>query len=204
LFRVKKINLLIEFVNGKTLDLVPPMPMDKLTPVMAQVAMGLIHMHRRGVFHADLKPNNIMLGKRGEVKIIDYGLAHIKGEEKGRIQGTPEYIAPETVRAKVINERTDIYNFGATLYRLTTLKLPPSQAANAEGARLGEKAWQSMFKPVQEHNPNVPRPLCDLIHRCMAYDPEARPERIGEVYEELKSIAADLGEPVEGGTDPGV
>jgi serine/threonine protein kinase len=203
LFRVKKINLLIEFVNGKTLDLVPPMPMNKLMPVAALVAAGLVHMHRRGVFHADMKPNNIMLGKRGEVKIIDYGLAWIKGETKDRIQGTPEYIAPETVKGKVINERTEIYNFGATLYRLVTLKLPPSFAASTESVRMGEKAWKSMFKPVQEHNPNVPDEICDLIHRCMAYKAEDRPERMGDVYDELKQIADDLGEVVEGGTDPG-
>ena len=203
LFRIKKISLLIEYVNGKTLDQVPPMPMPKLAPVAAMVAAGLVHMHRRGVFHADLKPGNILMGKRGEVKIIDYGLAWIKGETKDRIQGTPEYMAPETVRSKSINERTDIYNFGATLYRLVTLKLPPSLAASTESIRMGEKAWRSMFKPVQEWNANVPEPLCDLIHRCMAYKPEDRPERMAKVYEELKQIAVDLGEAVEGGTDPG-
>ena len=51
-----------------------------------------------GVFHADLKPNNVLYGKRGEVKIIDYGLAWIKGEPKDRVQGTPEYMAPETAK----------------------------------------------------------------------------------------------------------
>lgn len=203
LFRVKKINLLIEFVNGKTLDQVPPMPMNKLTPVAAMIAAGLVHMHRRGIFHADLKPGNIMLGKRGEVKIIDYGLAWVKGETKDRIQGTPEYMAPETVRSKTINEKTDIYNFGATLYRLVTLKLPPSLAVSTESVRMGEKAWKSMFKPVQELNANVPESLCDLIHNCMAFKPDERPERMSDVYETLKQIAEELGEPVEGGTDPG-
>ncbi len=203
LFRVKKINLLIEFVNGKTLDQVPPMPMHKLMPVAAQVAAGLVHMHRRGVFHADLKPNNIMLGKRGEVKIIDYGLAWIKGETKDRVQGTPEYMAPETAKSKIVNEKTEIYNLGATLYRLVTLKLPPSFAVSTESVHMGEKAWKAMFKPVQKLNANVPESICDLIHRCLAYKPEDRPERMGEVYEEIKQIASDLGEAVEGGTDPG-
>ena len=55
------------------------------------------------------------------MKVIDYGLAWIKGEAKDRVQGTPEYMAPETVAHKLINERTDIYNFGATMYRLVTL-----------------------------------------------------------------------------------
>ena len=202
LFRVRKVNLLIEFVNGKTLDLVPPMPMVKLVPVLAQIAAGLVHMHRRNVYHGDLKPNNILYGKRAEVKIIDYGLATIKGEPKDRIQGTPEYMAPETVKSKIINEKTDIYNFGATMYRLTTLNLPPV-SASAESVRMGEKAWKERFKPVQEHNDNVPESLCDLIHACMAYKPEKRPERMNDVYETLKEISFEFGEPIEGGTDPG-
>jgi serine/threonine protein kinase len=203
LFRVRKVSLLIEFVNGKTLDQIPPMPMPKLVPVAAQVAAGLVHMHRRGVFHADLKPNNIMIGKRGEVKIIDYGLAWIKGETKDRLQGTPEYMAPETVRGKVINERTDIYNYGATFYRMVTLKLPPSMAATQESLRVNQKAWKSLFQPIQELNRNVPENLCDLIHRCLAYNPEQRPERMSDVYQEMKLISEQLGEPIEGGTDPG-
>jgi serine/threonine protein kinase len=203
LFRVRKVNLLIEYVNGKTLDQVPPMPMEKLVPVLAQIASGLVHMHRRGVFHGDMKPNNVLYGKRGEVKIIDYGLAWIKGETKDRIQGTPEYMAPETVRSKVINEQTDIYNFGATMYRLVTLKLPPSVAASTESVRMTEKAWKALFKPVTELNANVPESLCDLIHRCLEFNPDKRPERVGDVYQELKKVAETLGEMVEGGTDPG-
>jgi serine/threonine protein kinase len=161
-----------------------------------------MHMHRRGIYHADLKPNNIMLGRRGEVKILDYGLAHIKGEPTNRIQGTPEYMAPETVRSKIINERTDIYNLGATMYRLTTLQLPPSMVASAE-VRLSGKIKRETLKPVNELNRSVPDALCKLIHRCMDPVPEKRPERMGEVYEDLKLVADDLGVPLEGGTDLG-
>ena len=82
LFRVRKAHLLIEFVNGKTLDEAPPLSVPKLVLVFANVAAGLAHMHRRGVLHADMKPNNVMLARSGEVKIIDYGLAWVKGEPK--------------------------------------------------------------------------------------------------------------------------
>jgi serine/threonine protein kinase len=195
LFKVKKAEVLIEYVNGKTID-ATPVPLDQLVPVFVQVAAGLAHMHRRNVFHADLKPNNILYGKRGEVKIIDYGLAWIKGEPKDRVQGTPEYMAPETARSKVISERTDIYNFGATMYRVTTMKLPPSVMPGTESLRIGAKAFQSMLTPVQELNKAVPTRLAELIHRCLTYDPERRPERVGEVLDELKQLATDMGTPV--------
>jgi eukaryotic-like serine/threonine-protein kinase len=195
LFRVKKAEVLIEYVNGKTLD-ATLIAQDQMVVVFAQIAAGLAHMHRRGVFHADLKPNNILYGKRGEVKIIDYGLAWIKGQPKERIQGTPEYMAPETARSKVIDERTDIYNFGATMYRLTTLKLPPSTLATTESLRLNSKAFKQMLTPVEELNKATPKALCELIHRCLAFDPERRPERVGVVFDELKQIAADAGTPI--------
>jgi serine/threonine protein kinase len=153
-------------------------------------------MHRRGVFHGDLKPNNILYGKRGELKIIDYGLAWIKGEPKDRVQGTPEYMAPETSRHKVINERTDIYNFGATMYRLTTMKLPPCAMAVADTLKVGAKAFASMLTPVSELNKAAPKALCELIHWCLNYDPDKRPERMAIVLDELKQIAADAGTPI--------
>src|SRR5579884_3918623 len=86
LFRVKKVQMLIEYVNGKTLDTCPRLTVPRLVQVFKAVAEGLIHMHRRQVCHGDLKPNNILLSRAGEVKVIDFGLARIKGEAKNRVQ----------------------------------------------------------------------------------------------------------------------
>lgn len=195
LFRVKRAEVLIEYVNGKPLDAVP-VPQDQLVVVFAQIAAGLAHMHRRNVFHADLKPNNILYGKRGEVKIIDYGLAWLKGERKDRVQGTPEYMAPETVKSKVVNERSDIYNLGATMYRLTTHQLPPSVVPTADSLRMSSKVFESRLTPVGELNKGAPKALCDLIHACLAYNPEKRPTRVGEVLDALRGIAEAAGTPV--------
>ena len=125
MFRVRKAHLLIEYVNGKTLDACPPLPLPLLVQVFERVADGMVHMHRRGVYHSDLKPNNILVSRAGDVKVIDFGLARIKGEVRDRVQGTPEYIAPEQAKHRMVNERTDIYNFGATMYRMLTFRLPP-------------------------------------------------------------------------------
>jgi serine/threonine protein kinase len=193
LFRVRKVHLLIEYVNGKTLDTCPPLALPKLVQVFACVANGLAHMHRRKVYHADLKPNNIMIGRTGDVKIIDYGLAWIAGEGKNRVQGTPEYMAPEQVRDRVANERTDIYNLGATMYRMVTLRLPPCAAPQEGGGlALNAKTYQRMLKPVQELTPGVPAGMGDLIHRCLEFKPENRPERMSDVQGSLDQLIEEM------------
>jgi len=198
---IKKAKLLIEFVPGQTLDKVPLLNMAKLLRVLEKVASGLVHMHKQGVLHADLKPNNIMLGRGTNAKIIDYGLARIKSEPKDRVQGTPEYMAPETAMHKLINERTDIYNFGATMYRLVTFKLPPNVVPIAEGLELTEKTYHELLKPVQELNPGAPAGLAELIHRCLSFNALKRPERMSEVQGELDRLAdealAKLNDPDE-------
>jgi serine/threonine protein kinase len=191
LFRVKKVHLLIEYVNGKTLDVVPALSVPRLVQVFQRVASGLAHMHRRGVCHADLKPNNIMLSRTGDVKIIDFGLAWIKGEPKGRVQGTPEYMAPEQAKHGTVNEATDIYNFGATMYRLTTFRLPPSTVPSATTG-MTSKVFASLIKPVEEFNPNVPHALSALIHNCLSYNADRRPSRVSELAEKLNAMEQQL------------
>jgi serine/threonine protein kinase len=193
LFRIRKVHMLIEYVNGKTLDTCPPVRLPQLVQVFKCVADGLVHMHRRQVCHGDLKPNNILLSRTGDVKVIDYGLACIRGEEKGRIQGTPEYMAPEQTKNSVINERTDIYNLGATMYRMVTFRLPPNTAAMDEGGmRMGAKMFDRLFKPVKEFNAAAPSALCNLIHQCLAFDAAKRPERMSEVQGSLDHLVDQL------------
>lgn len=192
LFRICKVQLLIEYVNGKTLDNIPRLSIPRLVQVFAKIAAGLVHMHRRGVYHADLKPNNILLSRSGEVKIIDYGLAWIKGEDKGRVQGTPEYMAPEQARKSTANEHTDVYNLGATMYRLVTFRLPPSHLATSGSRSLDAQTFQSQLKPVEEYNPRTPQALSMLIHKCLQYHPQLRPERASEVQSVLDELVEKL------------
>ena len=188
---VKKAKLLIEFVPGETLDKAKLIKPARLLRIYEQVAAGLTHMHRRGVYHADLKPNNIMLGRGNTAKILDYGLAWIKSEPKDRVQGTPEYMAPETASHKLINERTDIYNFGATMYRLTTFKLPPPALPPMEGVKLKEKDFKANLKPVLELAPNTPPRLAQLIHACLEFDANRRPESMADVHAKLTELAEE-------------
>lgn len=188
LFRVRKVHMLLEFVNGKTLDTIPRLSVPRLVQVFEKVASALVHMHRRGVIHADLKPNNILLSRSGEVKVIDFGLAWTKGESKDRVQGTPEYMAPEQARQNIATEQSDIYNFGATMYRLVTWRLPPSTLQPG----MSSKLFAQLLHPVDEYTPSAPQELRDLIHRCLAYKPEQRPQRVSQVHEALERIVENV------------
>ncbi len=194
LFRPKKAHLLIDFVNGKTLDAVPPMSLPKQVVVFAKVAAGLAHMHRRGVWHADMKPNNVMLSRAGEVKIIDFGLAWIKGEAKNRVQGTPEYMAPETGKHKLVNERSDIFNLGAMMYKLVCFRPIPRACAGPDELEIDGQIWASRLKHVKECNAAAPAELCDLIHSCLAFNAMKRPDSMAAVQADLEQIAEQLGQ----------
>jgi serine/threonine protein kinase len=193
MFRVRKAHLLIEYVNGKPLDGCPPLSLPHLVQVFERVADGMVHMHRRGVCHSDMKPNNILVSRAGDVKVIDYGLARVKGESKDRVQGTPEYIAPEQAKHKMVNERTDIYNLGATMYRMLTFRLPPPVVSQEDGGLpVDARMWQKLFKPLQELNAQAPPELCQLVERCLSYDAAKRPERMSEVQGALDHLVEKL------------
>ncbi len=184
---VKKAKLLLEYVAGDTLDKAKLMKPAKLLRLFQQIAAALAHMHKKGVLHADLKPNNIMHG-RGGAKVLDYGLSWIKGEPKDRVQGTPEYMAPETASHKMVSERTDLFNFGATMYRLATFQLPPS-VLPSEGMKVKAKQYAALLKPVKELAPNTPDGLAKLIHHCLEFDAHKRPFNMVDVHNLLDTLA---------------
>jgi eukaryotic-like serine/threonine-protein kinase len=196
----KKAKLLLEYVPGKTMDKIPLLRMAKLIRVFERIADGLTHMHKQGVFHADLKPNNLIYERAARVKVIDYGLAWLKGEGKDRVQGTPEYMAPETVEHKLVSERTDIYNFGATMYRLTTLQLPPCWVTGETALPMTRAIFKDQLKPVQVLNPLIPEPLADLIHHCLQPNALKRPERMSHVQGTLDQLADEAAAKL---SDPG-
>lgn len=184
-FKVTGCELLMEYVDGKSLDEIEAPELGQLVLIFGQVASALSHMHRRGVFHGDMKPHNIMLSKNGQVKLIDFGTAWIRGQDKNRIQGTPQYMAPEQAVEKVVDEKTDIYNLGATMYRMFT----------------GRFVQQGIPKPGDERkvtlpsklNPRLNPDLNTLIVACLQSDPSKRPAGMFEVRDALSKIAKQMG-----------
>src|SRR5262249_3844862 len=98
-------------------------------------------------------------------------------------------MAPEQTKHSLINERTDVFNFGATMYRMVTWRLPPSTVSEEDGGLpISAKIWTRMLKPVDEYAPNAPPALVELIHRCLSFDASNRPERMSEVQGALDHI----------------
>ena len=190
-FRVAGVDLLMEYVDGRILDNLNDPPLGRLVLIFLQIADALGHMHGRGVYHGDLKPMNIMLARDGVVKILDFGTAWIKGQNKDRVQGTPQYMAPEQATEKVVDERTDLYNFGATMYRLIT-----KQYANLGIPAIGDGGIASKRmrpQPPVELVPEVPKALNDTIMACLHPRPEGRPADVHHVKKRLAVVARSLG-----------
>ena len=186
--RTSGVELLMEYVEGDPLDGAGPLDLKQQVRVFNRVADGLIHMHRRGVYHGDLKPMNIMLAKTGEAKIIDFGTAWIKGEDKGRVQGTPQYMAPEQATEKIVDERTDLYNFGATMYRMLT-----GEYANAAIPGVGSGGFKLKIQPPIDIDPTIPGTLNETIVACLQASRERRPANATEVKYQLAAVARYLG-----------
>jgi eukaryotic-like serine/threonine-protein kinase len=148
--------LSMEYFAGRTLtELIAQrgvVPIKDVQDILQQICSGLEAAHHAGVIHRDLKPGNVLVGERGAVKLIDFGLATtLVGDNltaTGAILGTPHYMAPEQVRGKPVDVRTDVYSLGALAYHLVTGRPPFS----------GENAIAVGFAHLSE-TPDAPRAL---------------------------------------------
>jgi serine/threonine protein kinase len=197
MFRVIDVVLVMELVDAETVDQHPPDDIKGTLDIFIQVARALAHMHERGFVHADLKPTNIMVNDRGEVKLIDLGQACEVGTVKKRIQGTPGYMAPEQAHRDAITERTDVYNFGATMYWILTREviptaMPPSDERTSLYSGAIDAERLPAPKPPIERNPRTPEALSDLILACVAPRSADRPQSMAEVLRSLESIRSEL------------
>ncbi len=201
-FRVVATSLLMELVDASTLDQLPPMTDLSVVRVFRQVAMALLHMHQRGFVHTDLKPNNIMLTEKGQVKVIDLGQACRVGTVKKRIQGTPGYMAPEQAHRQAITPKTDVYNFGATMYWVLCRDVIPTALPPKDDNSLFTGALDTSLVeapvPPHERDPRIHPLLSQQVLDCVRLGPEQRPDMqvvldrlqlIGEVLENPERAA---------------
>ena len=189
---IKRLYLVMELVDGKSMDIYMPKTFERACDVFCQAASAMAHMHSRGFVHADFKPNNVVIDSTNHVKIIDLGQSCPIGTVKKRIQGTPDYIAPEQVHRRAITPKTDVYNLGASMYWvLTRTKVP---TALGKGDRLIGSIDDGLMerpKDAIEINSRIPPMLSELIMQCLEIATEDRPT-MGEVTDRLELIHAML------------
>ncbi len=157
--------------------------------IAKQVCEGLAEAHRLGVVHRDLKPGNIMIDREGNAKIMDFGIARsfsVKGiTGAGVMIGTPEYMSPEQVEGKEVDQRSDIYSLGIILYEMLTGQVP------FEGDTpftVGVKHKSEIPKDPSELNAQIPQDLNRLVLKCLEKTKERRYQTAGELGDDLEKI----------------
>lgn len=185
LLKVAEAFLVMELFEGRTIDVRPPATTMDAVDVFIQTCHGLKALHHMGYVHADLKPNNILVGHGGAVKLIDFGQSCKTGTVKERIQGTPDYIAPEQVARRPITVQTDVFNLGATIYwTLTGRTIPTLYTVNKKGEN--SFLLDSKIETPQQLNPKVPPALSNLVMECVSTNPRKRPAEMDAVLTRLE------------------
>ena len=171
--------MVVEFVRGETLekvlDCLGPMPPDHAAYVIDKILSALEHTHRAGIVHRDMKPANVMVTEHGGVKIMDFGVALVRGAERmtldGTLMGTPAYMPPEQVLGYEVDGRADLYSVGVVFYRLLTGVLP----FTAETAMdMLQKQISDAPTPLHVHRKGLPDWCERIVQRALAKSPGDR------------------------------
>jgi len=185
--------IVMELLDGKDLkDVIrgnSALTVEQILGMMEQISDGLGFAHDAGMVHRDLKPANIHITKKGQIKILDFGLVHTSSSDMtktGHVMGTPNYMSPEQVQGLKVDPRSDIFSLGAVFYELLTRKKPFS----------ADSIHATMFKVVQgEREPlskysHLPAPLVEMVDQALDPNPDGRFEDGNALREHLRAVRA--------------
>ena len=201
--------LVMELLRGKTLAqriAEGAIPQDEALHIAEEMAKGLAHAHQRGVLHRDLKPANVFLCEDGRVKLLDFGLAHLLGTERGSSGGTPAYMAPEQAAGAAVDERADVWAAGMVLGEMLTGKRPVERTPTpSPGPAVADDGTELMWGSPPSGSPpstvsrskmgGLPRALGKAIAASVSDDPEARPRNGAAWLAELHSARRAIERP---------
>jgi serine/threonine-protein kinase len=182
--------IVMEYVRGvdlyDLLDRTHGLPVEISCIIALQVARALNHAHFRGIIHRDIKPANIMLSHQGEVKLMDFGIAHADSlsdlTETGTGLGTPSYMSPEQILGEKLDGRSDVWSLGVVFYQMLTGRKPFVEDATKS---VLQKIRTERYAPARKLNHKVPRVIERILSRCMAKLPVDR-------YPSMQALIHDL------------
>ena len=197
----------MEFIEGGSLDSVlkkRQLEIPQIVDLAVQVADALDAAHARRIVHRDIKPANISLNERGQVKVLDFGLAKrlatdsldtseltadVDQTQEGAILGTPRYMSPEQALGKPLDHRSDLFSLGVVLYELTTGKLPFGGSNLAE---ILDNIAHSQPTAIARLNYDVPPELERITLKCLQKSPDRRFQTARELMVDLRNLAREL------------
>lgn len=195
----------MEYVEGETLAARiggGPLECAEIVEIAVQVADALEAAHEKGITHRDIKPSNVMINSRGQVKVLDFGLAKMSKPssltqssdvttqlqtEIGVVMGTIHYMSPEQALGRELDHRTDLFSLGVVLYEMTAGRLPFSGTTATE---IIDRILHSQPDAVSRFNYSVPDELERIIGKCLEKDPERRYQSARELRVDLERLSA--------------
>jgi len=191
--------IVMEYVDGTDLaDIIEKtgsVPVDVGIMIAIQVCSALDYAHMRGLIHRDIKPSNIMVKRNGEVKLMDFGIAHTKKLQTltlpGTFLGTPAYMSPEQILGQSLDNQSDIFSLGIVLYEMFT-GIKPFQ--DEETHSVTAKILKDRFLPPRRLNSDIPRRLQRVIKKCLK-------KKTNKRYQSVLDLARALGKRLIGTTN---